>query len=223
MSSLPKRDPLNDSLLAPENAALVLIDYQPPQFNTIRSMDSGLLAANVVALAKIAKLYKLPIVLSTVNVKTGINPDTIPELKNVLSDVVSVDRTSINAWEDAEFVAAVKATGRKKLIMGALWTEVCLAFPATDALREGFEVFPVVDCVAGTSHAAHKAGLQRVAQAGGQPVSWISVLCEMQRDWARTETANGMVKLATEQGGAWATELALKQFEWDKRQAAASK
>lgn len=221
MASLPKRDPLNDSLLAPENAALVLIDYQPPQFNTIRSMDSGVLAANVVALAKLAKLYKLPVVLSTVNVKTGINPDTIPELKSVLSDAPSIDRTSINAWEDAEFVAAVKATGRKKLIMGALWTEVCLAFPALDALREGFEVFPVVDAVAGTSHAAHKAGLQRVYQAGGQPVSWIGVLCEMQRDWARTETAAGMVKLATEQGGSWGTELALKQFELKSQQATA--
>lgn len=221
MSSMKKRNPETDSLLAPENAALVLIDYQPPQFNTARSMDSSLLAANVVALAKIAKLYKLPVVLSTVNVKTGINPDTIPELKNVLSDAPWIDRTSINAWEDEDFVRAVKATGRKKLIMGALWTEVCLAFPATDALREGFEVFPVVDCVAGTSQAAHEAGLQRVVQAGGQPVSWIGILCEMQRDWSRTETAPAMVKIAAEQGGAWGTELWLKEFESKSKQAAA--
>ncbi|BDI34026.1 hydrolase [Capsulimonas corticalis] len=212
MASQIRRDPATDALLTPENAALVLIDYQAPQFNTVRSMDSGLLLANVVALAKTAKLFGLPIVLSTVGVASGANPDTVPTLLEALPGVPSIDRTSINAWEDAQFVAAVRATGRKKLIMGALWTEVCLAFPALDALKEGFEVFAVADAVGGTSIAAHETALQRVYQAGAQPVSWIGVLCELQRDWARTSTADGMVQISSEHGGSWGTEIALKRF-----------
>jgi nicotinamidase-related amidase len=101
----------------------------------------------------------------------------------------------INAWEDTEFVAAVKATGRKKLIMTALWTEACLAFPTLDALREGFEVYPVVDAVGGTSVEAHRAALERVTRQGAQPISWVQLLCELQRDWARTETAAAFGKL----------------------------
>lgn len=220
MNNETTRDPVRDHLLTPSNAALLLIDYQPPQMNTIRSMDSATLTANVVALARIAELYKLPVVLSTVNVASGFNPDTIPELRSVLTNPVHVDRTIINAWEDKDFVAVVKATGRRKLIIGALWTEVCLAFPTLDALREGFEVYPVVDAVAGTSIEAHEWALRRIYQAGAQPVTWISLLCEMQRDWARQETAAGMVRIAAEQKGSWATELALKQFEAARQQAA---
>lgn len=212
MASQPKRDPVTDPLLTPQNAALVLIDYQPPQLNTVRSMDAATLVANIVALAKMAQLYNLPIVLSTVGVTSGLNPDTIPALREVLPNVTRVDRTSINAWEDADFVAAVQATGRKKLIMGALWTEVCLAFPVLNALRDGHDVFAVADAVGGTSVQAHEAALQRIYQAGAQPVSWIGVLCELQRDWSRQETTAGMVKIGSEHGGPWATEIALKQF-----------
>jgi nicotinamidase-related amidase len=212
MASQPRRDPITDSLLTPENATLILIDYQPPQINTVRSMEAGALVANVVALAKTGQLYKLPIVLSTVGVTSGLNPDTIPVLREVLPAIISVDRTSINAWEDADFVATVRATGRKKLIIGALWTEVCLVFPVLDALRDGFEVFAVVDAVGGTSVQAHEAALQRIYQAGAQPVSWIGVLCELQRDWSRQGTTAGMVKIGSEHGGAWSTEIALKQF-----------
>lgn len=127
--------------------------------------------------------------LSSVNVKTGLNKPTIHQLTEVLPDVVAIDRTSINAWEDVDLVAAVKATGRRKLIMVALWTEVCLVFPALDALREGYEVYPVVDAVGGTSIEAHRAGLQRIVQAGARPVSWIQLACELQRDWNRTGTS----------------------------------
>jgi nicotinamidase-related amidase len=107
-----------------------------------------------------------------------------------------LDRTSINAWEDAEFVAAVRATDRKKLIIAALWTEACLTFPTLDALREGYEVYPVVDAVGGTSVEAHRAALERMVQAGAQPIGWIQLLCELQRDWARTETAGQVAEIA---------------------------
>lgn len=211
MSSLPVRDPCTDALLTPENAILILIDYQPPQVNTIASMDRPTLINNVVTLAKIAKAYDLPIVLSTVNVTTGVNPDTIPQLREVLTDVPSIDRTSINSWEDREFVAAVKATGRNKLIMAALWTEACLTFPALDAIREGYEVFPVVDAIGGTSVTAHRAALRRVAQAGAQMTSWIQVLCELQRDWARKATVPAMVQIAIEHGGTFGIQLVLEK------------
>jgi nicotinamidase-related amidase len=188
MTSEPMRDPLADPLLTPANSALVVIDYQPNQIDTQRSMDSDLLVRNIVTVARLAQTYRLPIVLSTVNVAANGLPPTIPELKKVLSDDVEIDRTQINAWEDVEFRRAVEATGRKKLIMTALWTEVCLTFPSLDALRDGYEVFPVVDAVAGTSPEAHRAGLERIVQAGGQPISWVSLACELQRDWARLET-----------------------------------
>ena len=141
------------------------------------------------------KLYALPIVLSTVNVKTGANAPTIHQLAEVLAGIDAFDRTTINAWEDEEFVTAVKATGRKKLIMTALWTEACLSFPALDALREGYEVYPVVDAVGGTSVEAHRAALERLVQAGAHPTSWVQMLCELQRDWSRKETAQPFAEL----------------------------
>jgi nicotinamidase-related amidase len=209
MTSLPTRDPLHDELLTPQNSALVLIDYQDAQIYSIPK-DPDLYVPNAVALAKTAKLFDLPIVLSTVQHGNGVNGDTIPQLREVLDGVPSYDRMSINAWEDEQFLTAVRATGRKKLIMAGLWTEVCLAFPALDAIREGFEVYAVVDAVAGTTTEAHEWALRRIVQAGAHPVTWVSVLCELQRDWSRKETAGGMVKIALERGGAFGTEIAVR-------------
>jgi nicotinamidase-related amidase len=195
MTSTPKRDPAGDHLITPENAAFLLIDYQPPQLADIRSMDPQLMLKNAVSTVKVAKAFGLPIVHSTVNVASGRVKPTLPELIDVLGDIPAIDRTSINSWEDAEFLAAVRATGRRKLILCALWTEVCMAFPALDALREGYEVYPVVDAIGGTSVEAHRAGLERVVQAGGVPISWVSLACELQRDWARLETVPAIVQI----------------------------
>jgi nicotinamidase-related amidase len=188
MTSEQIRDPTTDHLLTPENSALLIIDYQPVQVRSIASMDRQLMVDNIVRVARMAKLYGLPIVLSTVNVKTGANEPTIPELQAELAGIEALDRTTINAWEDVEFLAAVKATGRKKLIITALWTEACLTFPSLDAIRDGYEVYPVVDAIGGTSVEAHRAGLERVIQADAKPVSWVQLICELQRDWARTDT-----------------------------------
>jgi nicotinamidase-related amidase len=195
MTSQGIRDPVKDRLLTPENCALIIIDYQPVQVSSVASMDRRALVANIVALARTAKLYRLPIVLSTVNVKTGINQPTIHQVQDILTGIESLDRTTINAWEDLEFVKAVKASGRNKLIMAALWTEACLTFPALDALREGYEVFPVVDAVGGTSLEADRAALQRITQAGAVPVSWVQLICELQRDWKRKETATEFAEI----------------------------
>ncbi|MDE1915258.1 MAG: hydrolase [Sphingomonadales bacterium] len=189
------RDPDKDDLLTPQNCALLIIDFQPVQVASIVSMERRELIANVVAVARSAALYGVPVVLSTVNVATGRNTPTIRQLQEVLPGIEAIDRTSINAWEDKDFVAAVKATGRRKLVMVALWTEVCLAFPALDALREGYDVYPVVDAVAGTSVIAHEAGLARIQQAGGRPITWIQLACELQRDWNRAQTAEGFADI----------------------------
>src|SRR5271154_3629420 len=195
MTSAPVRDQLGDHLITPQNAALVLIDYQPSQFGTVRSMDVDLLRKNVVSAVKAAKLFGLPIVHSTVNVASGQQQPTVPELAELLEDSPPLDRTTVNSWEDIELVRAVHATGRRKLIFCALWTEVCMAFTALDALREGYEVYPVVDAIGGTSLEAHRAGLERVVQAGAQPISWVSFTCELQRDWARVDTVPAVVEI----------------------------
>jgi len=189
MTSLPVRDPKSDPLLTPQNSALVIIDYQPVQVTSIASMDRHALVENIVAVAKLARLFQLPVVLSTVNVATGKNAPTVHQLKDVLPDLKELDRTTINAWEDSEFQTAVKATGRRKIVMTALWTEACLTFPTLDMIREGYEVYPVVDAVGGTSRAAHRAALERVQQAGAHLIGWVQLACELQRDWNRASTA----------------------------------
>jgi nicotinamidase-related amidase len=208
MASEPIRDQAKDHLLTPKNSALIIIDYQPVQVNSIASMDRQKLIDNIVGVAKIGRAFGLPIVHSTVNVKTGLNKPPIPHLRKVLDDLPTVDRTSINAWEDVEFVQAVKATGRQKLIMTALWTEACLTFPALDAMRAGYEVYAVADAVGGTSVEAHQAGLRRIEQAGGKMTSVMQLICELQRDWARKETVAGFVKVASEIPGTFAIQLA---------------
>ncbi len=189
------RDPAGDHLLTPQNAALFVIDYQPSQIAAVTSMDRDMLVENIVSTVKTANAFGLPIIHSTINVATGRGKPTVPELAELLAEYPPIDRTTTNAWEDAEFVAAVRATGRRKLIACALWTEICMTFPALDALREGYDVYPVVDAIGGTSEEAHRAGLERVIQAGGRPVGWVALAVELQRDWAREETVDDVIEI----------------------------
>src|ERR1700723_1632465 len=158
-------------------------------------MDEDLLRKNIVSTVKTVKAFGLPIVHSTVNVESGQQQPTVPELAELLRDNPPLDRTTVNSWEDTEFVQAVHATRRRKLIFCALWTEVCMSFAALDALREGYEVYPVVDAIGGTSPEAHRAGLERVVQADAQPISWVSFAVELQRDWARVETVPALAEI----------------------------
>ncbi len=192
MTSEVIRNEITDHLLTPKNSAFIVIDYQPVQVSSIRSMDRDELVFNIVHTAKAAVNYNLPIVHSTVNVASGKNAAPIQPLMDVLGNYPTYDRTTINSWEDVEFKRAVLATGRRKLIMAALWTEACLTFPALDALKEGFEVYAVADAVGGTSPAAHEAALRRIEQAGAQLISKTQLYCELQRDWARKETVPGL-------------------------------
>jgi nicotinamidase-related amidase len=191
----PVRDQRADHLLTPQNCALIIIDYQPVQIHSIKSMDQDVLVDHIVRVARIGALYGVPTVLSTVNVRTGRNKPTIPQLQDALPGIRAFDRTTINAWEDVEFNQAVRETGRRKLVMTALWTEACLTFPCLDAMREGFETYPVTDAVGGTSPEAHRAALERIAQAGGKPISVVQLACELQRDWARDETVEGFTQI----------------------------
>jgi nicotinamidase-related amidase len=195
MTSQPIRDPFGDHLITPQNALFVLIDYQPEQIAAVQSMDHEELMRNAVSTVRTVKAFDVPVVHSTVNVASGQVGPTLPELAELLTDDPPLDRTTVNSWEDTEFVKAVRATGRRKVVLCALWTEVCMAFVTLDALREGYEVYPVVDAIGGTSVEAHRAGLDRVIQAGAQPTSWVSLACELQRDWARVETVPEIVEI----------------------------
>ena len=181
MTTHSERDPKTDHLLTPENSALLLIDYQPALVSGTRSIEKEALINNVVALAKAAKMFDLPIALSTIGVNAGYQEKTVEELQAVLPDVEPIDRTAVNAWEQEEFRSAVEATGRRKPLIAALWTEVCLVFPALDMLGDGYEVYAVSDASGGTSVDAHERGMQRVVQAGAVPVTWEAVMAELAR------------------------------------------
>jgi nicotinamidase-related amidase len=142
---------------------------------------------NVTMLGRVATSYELPVVLSTVYVKHGMT-GTNPELREALPGITEIDRTTMNSWEDPEFRAAVEQTGRKKLIIAGLWTEVCVTFPVLDALREGFQVYFVVDAIGGVSRVAHESAIQRMLNAGAIPITVLGLACELQRDWARPDS-----------------------------------
>lgn len=183
----PRRDPADDRLLAPGNCVVALIDYQPEQFSTVTSATRERLELNAAALARVATAYEVPVVLSTVGVDLGVNQGTTDSIREALPGIQEIDRTGVNAWEDAEFRAAIEASGRKKVVIAGLWSEVCLAFPTVDLLAEGYEVYPVADAVGGISTVAHDRALDRMVAAGAQPVTAISFGGELMRNWARED------------------------------------
>jgi nicotinamidase-related amidase len=195
MTAQTTRDPKTDHLLTPENSALILIDFQPGLIDGTKSVSREILVNNVLALAKTGNLFRLPIVLTTVGVNAGYQEDTIAELKLALPDVSAVDRSKVNAWEEPAFREAVVATGRRKLIMAGLWTEVCLVFPALDLLHEGYQVYAVSDASGGTSIDAHERGMQRIIQAGAVPVTWKAVMAELGRLNMADYDMNGFIEL----------------------------
>src|SRR2546423_345290 len=175
----PIRDPKTDWLLTPQNAVLALIDYQREQYAGVGSMGHDELLAHVTMLGRIATTFELPVVLSTVYVRHGMS-GTNAELREALPGVPEIDRTTMNSWEDPDFRAAVERTGRKKLIIAGLWTEVCVVFPTLDALHAGYEVYVVADAIGGVSRVAHESAMQRMIQAGAIPLSRLWLGCGLQ-------------------------------------------
>lgn len=181
----PIRDPNSDHLLTPENCVVVLIDYQPEQYRTVTSSTREEIDLNVIAVCKLARAYDIPVIVSTVGVDMGVNTGTAEAILAELPGQKEIDRTGVNAWEDEEFRNAVKATGRRKVVIAGLWTEVCLTFPTLDMLAEGYEVYPVADAVGGISSVSHDRAFDRMIQAGAHPVTAISFGSELMRNWAR--------------------------------------
>ncbi|XVH33331.1 hydrolase (plasmid) [Haloferacaceae archaeon DSL9] len=188
-------------LLTPENCTVAFIDHQPLMAFAINSIDGQTLRNNTVALAKTAHAFDVPIVLSSIRPSTG--GALWPELTASTPAVEEIERTTMNPWEDSSFVAAVEKTGRQKLVLSGLWTEVCVCYPALDALADGYEVYVVTDTCGGTTTEAHEMALERMIQAGVVPLTWQQVLLEFQRDWARTEHVDATLEIVKDHSGAY--------------------
>ncbi|TXI05765.1 MAG: hydrolase [Rhizobium sp.] len=195
-----------DALLRPEDSILVLIDHQPYQFANLNSHEPATIINNVIGLAKTAKVFNVPTILTTVLAERG--GHLIKGVQDVFPDQKPIDRTYINTWQDANVTDAVRKSGRKQLILAALWTEICLAMPAIQALGEDYDVFIVTDASGGVSVEAHDMAVRRMVQAGAVPITWLAVLGEWQRDWAREETTAGLSGIVLEHGGASGVALA---------------
>lgn len=194
------------ALLRPDDSILVLIDHQPFQFTNLHSHEPSMIINNVVGLAKTAKLFGVPTILSTVLAERG--GHIIKGLQDVFPEQKPIDRTFINTWQDPNVTEVVKKSGRKQLVLAALYTEICLAMPAIQALAEGYDVFVVTDASGGVTLEAHEMAVRRMVAAGAVPITWMAVLGEWQRDWAREETAGGVGGIILEHGGGSAVALA---------------
>jgi len=188
-----------EALLTPDNCVLILIDHQPFQVAGVRSHDTQTMINNVVGLAKTAKIFGVPTLLTTVLEERG--GYIIKQLQDVFPEQKPINRTFINTWQDERVVDWVKKSGRKKIIMAALWTEICLAMPAIHALGEGYEVYIVTDASGGVSVEAHEMAIMRMVHAGAVPLTWGVLSAELQRDWARTATVPALAPLLIEHSG----------------------
>jgi len=183
----PHRAALEDPFLSPTNSALILIDYQPPILQGVRNIDHEDLINNTTGLIKTAVIFDIPIIFSHVAVGLNGYAPMIEDLRKLVPDAVFIDRTNVNAWEEPEFVKAVEAAGRQKLIMGGLWTDVCLAYPAIEAEKAGYDVYVPEDAVGSITQLSHENGMRRMIEAGVEPITWNVVPAELQRDHARSE------------------------------------
>jgi nicotinamidase-related amidase len=199
MSNVTKQVP---TLLDPSNCVVLMIDYQPQMAFAVKSIDGQTLINNATGLAKAAKVFNVPLILTSV-AEASFSGPTFSQLREVYPDAPIIDRTTMNTWEDQRVVDAIKKTGRKKIVMGGLWTEVCIAFPTLDALREGYEVYVVADACGGTTAVAHDLAIDRVVQAGAVPITWLQFLLELQRDWARQETYGPVNDIVKQHAGAY--------------------
>jgi nicotinamidase-related amidase len=195
-----------DALLAPERSVLLLIDHQPFQFANLHSHEPTLIVNNVVGLAK---AFNVPTILTTVTEERG--GYLFKGIQDVLPSQKPINRTTLNSWEDPRVVDAVKKTGRKQLVVAALWTEICLAMPVIQSLADGYDVFIVTDASGGVSREAHDMAVLRMMQAGAVPITWVAVMSEWQRDWAREATIPAIAEITVAHGGASGVAFAWEQ------------
>src|SRR5260221_1352819 len=198
-----------DSLLSPERSVLLPIDHQAFQFANLHSHEPTLIVNNVVGLAKAAKAFKVPTIMTTVTEERG--GYLLKGIQNVFPTEKPINRTALNSWEDQRVVEAVKKTGRKQLIIAALWTEICLAMPVIKSLADGYDVCVVADASGGVSREAHDMAVWRMVQVGAVPITWVAVMSEWQRDWAREATIPAIAEITVDHGGASGVAFAWEQ------------
>jgi len=189
-------------LLSPDDHTLILIDHQPQMAFATKSHDIVELRNNVTGLAKAAKVFEVPTILTTVAEESFSGP-LFPEVQAVFPDQQPIDRSTMNTWEDDRVTDVVAAHGRRKLVIAALWTEVCGVGPVLSAIDEGYEVYFVTDASGGVSREAHDMAVTRMVQAGAHPITWLQYLLELQRDWARGDTYDAVTGIAKEHGGGY--------------------
>ncbi|MFZ1430958.1 MAG: hydrolase [Geminicoccaceae bacterium] len=182
-------------LLSPQNCALALIDFQPAMFQGVQSHDRKVIVDNVQVLARVSKLFEVPTIITTV-AKDSFSGPFMPEVtEGTYPEKTVIDRTSINSWLNADFRAAVAATGRKRFVLAGLWTGACVNFPTLDMLKAGYEIFVVSDACGDTSPEAHERAIQRMVQAGAVPITALQFVFELQQDWARGATYDGVMEI----------------------------
>jgi nicotinamidase-related amidase len=189
-------------LLDPEKTAVVIIDHQPQMYFGVQGACRTIIENNVIGLAKAAKVFKVPCILTTVAAKT-FSGYIYSKLQQVYPDFVPIDRTSINSWEDENLKKAVKDTGKKNIVLAGLWTEACVLFPALSMMKDGYKVFVATDACGGASEQAHDMAIQRMVQAGASPCTWMQIMLEFQRDWNNKETYEDVMTIVKEHGGAY--------------------
>ena len=189
-------------LLTPDNCVVAFIDHQPQMLFGTANFDRQSIINSVVALAKASRIFDIPVVLTTVETKS-FSGNMWPQLKAVFPDQEPIERTSMNSWDDTNFVRAIQATGKKKIVLAGLWTETCIALPTIQAIHDGYEIYVAEDCCGDVSQLAHDNAMQRVVQAGAKPVTALTVLLEWQRDWAHRETYDAVMDLAKNHFGAY--------------------
>ncbi len=182
------------TMLTPQDCALALIDFQPAMYQGVQSHDRISIMHNVQILAKAAKLFKIPTIITTV-AKDSFSGPFMPEVTDLFPGAPIIDRTSMNSWIDEGFKKAVRATGRKRFVIAGLWTEACVMFPSLDMMREGYEVFVPTDACGDISTEAHQRSVERLVQAGATPITSLQWAFELQQDWARSETYDGMMEI----------------------------
>src|SRR6201988_471903 len=189
-------------LLTPDNCVVALIDHQPQMLFGVSNFDRQSIVNNTVALAKAAKVFDLPVVLSTVESKS-FSGNIWPQIKAVFPNQVPIERTSMNAWDDKNLVAAIEKSGRKKIVLAGLWTETCVMLPTVQAIHDNYEVYVVEDCCGDVSQLAHDNAMKRVGRAGAKPVTSLQVMLEWQRDWAEKGTYDAVMDIVRTHLGAY--------------------
>ena len=189
-------------LLTPDNCVVALIDHQPQMLFGTSNFDRQTIINNTVALAKASRVFDVPVVLTTVETKS-FSGNMWPQLRAVFPEQEAIERSSMNSWDDKNFVAAIQKSGRKKIVLAGLWTETCVALPTVQAIHDGYEIYVVEDCCGDVSQLSHDNAMKRVIQAGAKPVTALSTMLEWQRDWAQLDTYDAVMDIVKTHFGAY--------------------